>query len=86
MEEKRTPDAFPTRGGAEPTEGTDEPTTGGDLDESRLSGDAGDGPGFDPERVAEGAGVPQVDALDPEPGGGRPPSGGRDAPQGGLGT
>ncbi len=86
MDEERTPDAFPTRGGAEPTEGTGEPTAGRELDEARLTGDVSSEPGFDPERVAEGAGLPQVDALDPHQGGGRPPSGGRDAPQGGLGT
>ncbi len=86
MDEERTPDAFPTRGGGEPAEGMNEPTTGREFDESRLSGDVASESGFDPERVAEGAGVPQVDALDPEQGGSRPPSAGRDAPQGGVGV
>ena len=57
---------FPTRGSGEPGEGTDDPTTGRELDEGLMAGDeAGEGRRFDTERVAEGAGVPFVDARDP---------------------
>ena len=44
------PDAFPTRGGGEPVDGVGEPTTAGER--------------LDEERLAEGGGVPLVDALD----------------------
>ena len=85
MDDERTPEAFPTRGGAEPAEEPDEAAAGRDLDEASVAGDDVAGPGFDPERQATGAGVPNLDADDAA-GDGPPPSAGRDAPQGGLGV